>query len=431
MTLSQAERFEEVLRVIGHRPQTADVSEDSERRGAALAGLRVLEVGHIIGGPFCGHLFADHGAEVIKIEPPDGGDPMRAWGGLYKGVGLYWTIIGRGKKSVTLNLRAAEGQEAFRDLARTADVVVENFRPGTMERWGLGFGDLRAVNPRLVMVRISGFGQTGPYRDRAGFGSVAEAMSGFRYLSGEPGRPPVRVGISIGDALAATQGFAGALMALWNRDHAGGSGRGQLIDVALYEAMWMYMESTVAELAKLGRVRQPSGPLLPGIAPSNVYPTADATWIVIGANQDSVFARLAKAMDRPDWAAPSSPFGTHEGRGRRQAELDAEIARWTSLLPADAVLAVLSDAGVPCGRIYDARDIAGDPHYRAREMILSVPEPGLDGEPVPMPGVVPKLSDTPGAVSRGAPLLGEHSDEVLRPVLGEARLAALRATGAT
>ena len=422
--------------MIGHQPRPADATESGEGDGAsgrsgALAGLRVLEVGHIIGGPFCGHLFADHGAEVIKIEPPDGGDPMRAWGGLYRGVGLYWTIIGRGKKSVTLNLRTPAGQQAFRQLARTADVVVENFRPGTMERWGLGFADLSAVNPRLVMVRISGFGQTGPYRDRAGFGAVAEAMSGFRYLSGEPGRPPVRVGISIGDALAATQGFAGALMALWNRDHAAGSGRGQMIDVALYEAMWMYMESTLAEQAKLSRVRQPSGPVLPGIAPSNVYPTAGGTWIVIGANQDSVFARLAKAMDRPEWSAPGSPFGTHEGRGEHQAELDAAIARWTSLLPASEVLAVLSDAGVPCGMIYNAADIAADPHYRARQMILSVPEPGLGGEPVPMPGIVPKLSVTPGAVWRGAPLLGEHSAEVLGAVLGETGLAALRTAGAT
>ena len=423
--------------MIGHQPQTAGVVDEtdgddgvSDTGAGALAGLRVLEVGHIIGGPFCGHLFADHGAEVIKIEPPDGGDPMRGWGGLYRGVGLYWSIIGRGKKSVTLNLRSAAAQQAFRALARTADVVVENFRPGTMERWGLGFADLSAVNPGLVMVRISGFGQTGPYRDRAGFGSVAEAMSGFRYLSGEAGRPPVRVGISIGDALAATQGFTGALMALWNRDRAGGSGRGQVIDVALYEAMWMYMESTLAEFAKLGRVRQPSGPVLPGIAPSNAYPTDDGPWIVIGANQDSVFARLAKAMDRPEWSAPGSPFATHEGRGAGQAELDAEIARWTSGRGAGEVLAILDDAGVPSGRIYNAVDIAADPHYDARQMILSVPEPGLGGEIVPMPGVVPKLSATPGAVTRGAPLLGEHSDEVLGSVLGEQEVAALRAAGA-
>jgi crotonobetainyl-CoA:carnitine CoA-transferase CaiB-like acyl-CoA transferase len=411
-----------------HQPQTADGASATTGAGA-LFGLRVLEVGHIIGGPFCGHLFADHGAEVIKVEPPDVGDPMRTWGGLYRGVGLYWSIIGRGKKSVTINLRAPEGQAAFRDLARTADVVVENFRPGTMERWGLGFDVLSEVNPGLVMIRVTGFGQTGPYRDRAGFGSVAEAMSGFRYLSGEPGRAPVRVGISIGDALAATQGFTGALMALWSRDRPGGSGFGQVVDVALYEAMWMYMESTLAEFVKLERVRQPSGPLLPGIAPSNVYPTADGTWIVMGANQDSVFARLANAMGRPDWLAVGSPFRTHEGRGERQTELDTEIARWTAGRSSDQILKSLEQAGVPCGRIYDARDIAADPHYAARQMIVSVPEPGLGGEPVPMPGVVPKLSRTPGSVTRGAPLLGEHNDEVLGPVLGETGLRTLRATG--
>lgn len=416
--------------MIGQQPPTAGTGGASERSGA-LAGLRVLEVGHIIGGPFCGHLFADHGAEVIKVEPPGVGDPMRGWGGLYRGVGLYWSIIGRGKKSVTLDLRSADGQRAFRDLAATADVVVENFRPGTMERWGLGYADLVAANVRVVMVRISGFGQTGPYRDRAGFGAVAEAMSGFRHLSGEPGRPPVRVGISIGDALAATQGFTGALMALWHRDRPGGSGRGQVIDVALYEAMWMYMESTLAEYAKLGRVRQPSGPLLPGIAPSNVYPTADGTWVVIGANQDSVFARLAKALDHPGWSEPGSPFATHEGRGEAQAELDAAIAEWTSALPAAEVLEVLAETGVPGGRIYNAVDIAGDPHYADRQMIIAVPEPGLAGETVPMPGVVPKLSATPGTVTRGAPMLGEHSDEVLGAVLGPARLAELRAAGTT
>jgi crotonobetainyl-CoA:carnitine CoA-transferase CaiB-like acyl-CoA transferase len=412
--------------VNGHQAQD---SGGANERGGALTGLRVLEVGHIIGGPFCGHLFADHGAEVIKIEPPGAGDPMRGWGGLYKGVGLYWSIIGRGKKSVTLDLRSTDGQQAFRDLSVTADVVVENFRPGTMERWGLGYEALSALSPRLVMVRISGFGQTGPYRDRAGFGSVAEAMSGFRYLSGEPGRPPVRVGISIGDALAATQGFTGALMALWHRDRPGGSGRGQVIDVALYEAMWMYMESTLAEYAKLGRVRQPSGSLLPGIAPSNVYPAADGTWIVIGANQDSVFARLAKALDHPEWSEPASPYATHEGRGERQAELDAEVAAWTSGLSAEEVLAVLARAGVPSGRIYNAADIAVDPHYAARQMIVSVPEPGLGDEPLPMPGVVPKLSATPGTVTRGAPLLGEHNDEVIGAVLGPKRLAGLRAAG--
>jgi crotonobetainyl-CoA:carnitine CoA-transferase CaiB-like acyl-CoA transferase len=395
----------------------------------ALHGLRVLEVGHIIGGPFCGHLFADHGAEVIKVEPPGGGDPMRTWGGLYKGVGLYWSIIGRGKKSVTLDLRQPPGQRAFRELAATADVVVENFRPGTMERWNLGPEDLATGNPRLIMVRVTGFGQSGPYRDRAGFGSVAEAMSGFRYLSGEPGRPPVRVGISIGDALAGTQGLIGALMALWSRDRPGGTDRGQVVDVALYEAMWMYMESLAAEFVKLDRIREPTGALLPGIAPSSVYPTRDGEWLIIGANQDSVFRRLATAMGRETWLATDSPYRNHELRGAAQAELDEVIGSWTSGFGADELLAVLAEAGVPSGRIYTARDIVGDPHYAARDMIVDVPEPGLGGETVPMPGVVPKLSDTPGELTRGAPLLGEHNSAVLGPLLGADELDDLRLSG--
>lgn len=389
----------------------------SQGRIASLTGLRVLELGHIIGGPFCGHLFADHGAEVIKVEPPGAGDPMRQWGGIHRGVGLYWSIIARGKKSVTVDLRTELGQETLRRLVAVSDVLIENFRPGTLERWGLGWERLREINPRLVMVRITGFGQDGPYRDRAGFGSVAEAMSGFRHLSGEPGRPPVRVGISIGDALAATQGFIGALLALYRRDRPDGSGRGQLVDVALYEAMWMYMESTIAEFQKLGTVRQPTGPVLPGIAPSNVYPTADGEWVIIGANQDSVFGRLAEAMGRPDWTLPGAEYATHLGRGSHQAELDAAIAQWTVARHADDVLRSLSEAGVPAGRIYTARDIAEDPHYRARGMIVEVPEPSLGGERVAMPGIVPKLSETPGRVVRGGPLLGEHNDEILGRLL--------------
>jgi formyl-CoA transferase/succinyl-CoA--D-citramalate CoA-transferase len=395
----------------------------------ALVGLRVLEVGHIIGGPFCGHLFADHGAEVIKVEPPGVGDPMRAWGGLYKGVGLYWSIIGRGKKSVTLDLRQEAGQKAFRDLAATADVVVENFRPGTMERWGIGPDDLREINPRLVMVRITGFGQTGPYRDRAGFGSVAEAMSGFRHLSGEPDRQPVRVGISIGDALGGTQGLVGALMALWSRDRRGGTGVGQVVDVALYEALWMYMESLAAEFVKLDRIRQPTGALLAGIAPSSVYPTRDGEWLIIGANQDSVFRRLAGLMGRDDWIVEDSPYRDHELRGAGQQALDESIADWTCRHSADELLAGLGEAGVPSGRIYTARDIVGDPHYAAREMIVDVPEPGLAGETVPMPGIVPKLGSTPGSLTRGAPLLGEHNTEVLGPLLGASEFAELLSTG--
>ncbi len=395
----------------------------------SLEGLRVLELGHIIGGPFCGHLFADHGAEVIKIEPPGVGDPMREWGGLYKGVGLFWTIIGRGKKSVTIDLRTADGQGVLRQLAASADVLIENFRAGTLERWGIGWEDLQKVNPCLVMVRITGYGQTGPYRERAGFGAVAEAMSGFRYLSGEPGRPPVRVGISIGDALAATHGFAGALMALYRRDRPGGSGTGQMIDVALYEAMWSYMESTLPELDKLDRVREPSGSVLPGIAPSNVYPTADGDWVIIGGNQDSVFSRLADLAGHPEWCAPGGRYRTHLARSEMQFELDAEIAAWTASMDSAPLLKVLFEAGVPSGRIYTSRDIATDPHYAARDMIIEVPEPTLGGEMVRQQGVVPKLSQTPGRIRGGSPLLGQHTDEVLAEVVGTDELVRLRAAG--
>lgn len=389
----------------------------------------MLELGHLIGGPFCGHLFADHGAEVIKVEPPGAGDPMRQWGGLYRGVGLYWTIIARGKKSVTIDLRRPDGQALLRELAKSADVLIENFRPGTLERWCLGWEELRRVNSRLIMVRVSGYGQDGPYRDRAGFGSVAEAMSGFRYLSGEPGRPPVRVGISVGDALAATQGFIGALMALFARDRPGGTGTGQMVDVALYEAMWMYMESTLAEFEKLGHVRGPSGSVLPGIAPSNVYPAADGDWVIIGANQDSVFARLAELIGRQEWTAAGAPYATHLGRGALQAELDAELCAWTATLDSGELLKRLADVGVPSGRIYTSRDIASDEHYAARGMIIEVPEPMLAGETVREPGVVPKLTGTPGQVRQGSPPLGEHNDEILVPAVGGAEVERLRAAG--
>ncbi len=405
-----------------------------ETPAASLHGLRVLELGHIIGGPFCGHLFADHGAEVIKVEPPGTGDPMRQWGGLYRGVGLYWSIIARGKKSVTLDLRTPAGQDALRRLAETADVLIENFRPGTLERWGLGWDELHAINPRLILVRVTGYGQDGPYRDRAGFGSVAEAMSGFRHLSGEPGRPPVRVGISLGDALAATQGFIGALLALYARDRPGGTAAGQVVDVALYEAMWMYMESTLAEFQKLGTVREPTGATLPGIAPSNVYPTADGEWVIIGANQDTVFRRLAGLLGHPEWCEPGAPYSTHLGRGHHQEQLDEQIATWTVSLSSADLLERLGAAGVPGGRIYTARDIAADPHYAARDMIVSVPEPGLDNEDVLMPGIVPKLSATSGTLHRGGPLLGEHNEEILGGLLdaglvGSDLIAALRMQG--
>ncbi len=383
----------------------------------------------MIAGPFCGHLFADHGATVVKVEDPRGGDVMRRWGGLYKGLGLYWPIIGREKQSATLDLRVPEGQDLLRRLLVGADVLVENFRPGTMERWGIGWEDLHALNPSLVMVRVSGYGQTGPYRSKTGFGAVGEAMSGFRYLSGEPGRPPVRAGISIGDSLAATYGFVGALLALYARDRPGGRGSGQLVDVAIYEAMWTYMESILPEYEKLGRVRQPTGAILPGIAPSNVYPTSDGEWVVIGANQDTVFKRFAEALGEPDWADERGRFATHEARGERQDELDGLIAEWTRARTADDVLRVMDEAGVPAGRIYTAADIAGDPHYAAREAIVEVAEPGLGGETVRAQAVAPKLSDTPGVVVRGGPLLGEHNDLVWGPLVGPEKLAELRARG--
>jgi formyl-CoA transferase/succinyl-CoA--D-citramalate CoA-transferase len=380
----------------------------------SLDGLRVLEIGQMISGPFCGHLFADHGAEVIKVEP-EAGDVMRTWGLEYDGMGLYWPIISRGKKSVTLDLRRPDGQADLRRLAATADVLVENFRPGTLEGWGLGPDELHVVNPDLIIVRISGYGQTGPYRDRAGFGSVAEAMSGFRHLVAEPGRPPVRVGVSLGDSLAGTQGFIGALLALLARTR-GATPAGQVVDVALYEAMWMYMEGVLPEFDKLGIVRQPSGATLPNIAPSNVYPTASGELVVIGANNDAVFARLAAAMGRPDWTADDGAYRSGPARGAAQVELDGLIAAWTATRATEELLHGLHDAGVPAGRVFTAADIATDPHYRERDMVVSVSEPNLGGEVVRGPGVVPKLSSTPGRIRSGGPLLGEHNDDVLTPL---------------
>lgn len=400
----------------------------TESRGS-LHGIRVVEAGQMIAGPFCGHLLADHGAEVIKVEAPGEGDVMRRWGGMYKGLGLYWPLMAREKQSVTLDLRRAEGQELLRRLLATADVFVENFRPGTLERWGLGWEDLHALNPRLVMVRVTGYGQTGPYREKAGFGAIGEALSGFRYLSGEPGRPPVRVGISIGDSLAATHGFTGALLALFHRDRPGGSGRGQVVDVGIYEAMWAYMESILPEYEKLGEVRQPTGSILPRLAPSNVYPTSDGDWVVMGANQDTVFRRLAVAIGHPQWIEPGAPFSTFKGRGDGQTELDVAIAEWTSQRPTDQVLQLLDAAGVPAGRIYTAADISGDPHFAAREMVIGLPEPGLGGETVRMQGVVPKLSETPGRVSRGGPILGEHNEVVWGGLVGAEEYARLCAAG--
>lgn len=395
-----------------------------------LQGVRVVEVGQLLAGPFCGHLFADYGAEVIKVEPPGEGDAIRRWGQLYKGLGLYWPILSREKKSVTLDLRHPEGQALLRKLVSTADVFVENFRPGTLERWGVGWEQVSAINPRLVMVRVSGYGQSGPYRDHAGFGAIGEAMSGIRHLTGEPGRAPVRMGISLGDTLAATFGFIGAMLALYNRDRISGSGVGQMVDVGLYEGIWPYMEAILPEYDKLGLIRQPMGGTLSRIAPSNLYPTKDSQWILIGGNTDAVFERLARVMRHPEWSAPDSPYATHVMRGDRQSELDGLIAQCTSHKDLRDLLEALTEAGVPAGRVFTAADISHDPHFSAREMIIEVPEPGLNGEMIRMQGVVPKMSGTPGRISRGGPLLGEHNQEVLGELVDGEQFSRLREEGA-
>jgi succinyl-CoA--D-citramalate CoA-transferase len=378
---------------------------------APLAGNRVVEIGSFVAGPFCGQLLGDLGAEVIKVEDPAAGDPMRRWGrSVGEGSSLWWSVLARNKRSVTINLRHSEGQATVRKLIETADILLENFRPGTIERWGLDPEDLIAENPGLVVVRISGYGQTGPYRDRAGFGSVAEAMGGLRYLVGFPDRPPPRLGVAIGDALAGTFGTLGALAALLVRAK---DGRGQIVDVAIYEAVMAMMESVISESALTGSVRGPTGTVLPGVAPSNIYPTADGSWVVIGGNADTVFGRLAATMGKPELATDPR-FATHEARGRHQAEIDDLVAQWTSTFERGALVDLLAEKGVPAGPIYTAADILADRHIRAREMIVE-PEDPVAG-PVPMQGVVPRLSRTPGRVDHPGPLLGEHTAAILEEV---------------
>jgi formyl-CoA transferase len=378
-----------------------------------LEGIRVIELGQLLAGPFCGQLLADFGAEVIKVEPPLGGDPLREWGRERAGGRALWfPIVGRNKKSVTIDLRVAEGQVLARRLIGQADIVVENFRPGTMEKWGLGYEALSQDNPQLIMVRVSGFGQTGPYAGRAGFGAVGEAMGGLRYVVGNPDSPPSRVGISIGDTLAATYAALGAVMALHARTR---TGRGQVVDSAIYEAVLAMMESLITEYDKAGYVRERTGPTLPGIAPSNVYPTADGTSILIAANQDTVFRRLAAAMGQPD-LAQDARYATHVARGERQVELDDLIAAWTETRTAASLETLLEEAGVPAGRIYRAPEIMADPHVQAREAIVRVMHHEY-GE-LAMQNVVPRLSDTPGQVRHAAPALGADGAEVFARLLG-------------
>ncbi|MBX3480528.1 MAG: CoA transferase [Caulobacter sp.] len=399
---------------------------NSPKAAGPLAGLTVIEMGTLIAGPFCGQILGDFGATVIKLEDPGKGDPMRQWGrSLPQGHSPWWPVIGRNKQSVTLNLREPEGQAIARRLIAGADVLVENFRPGALEKWGLGYDSLSAENPGLVMARVSGFGQTGPYAQRAGYALIGEAMGGLRYVTGEPDRPPARAGISIGDSLAGLNAALGVMMAIHAR-HA--TGRGQVVDAAIYESVLSVMENLVTEYGLTGYIRERSGAVLPGIAPSNAYPTADGALVVIGANQDTLFARLCQAMGRPELASDPRYAG-HAARGENQTELDALISAWTSTLTAEALLALMETSGVAAGRVYRAPDMLADPQFAAREAIVETDHP-VFGQ-VKMQNAFPRMSQTPGAVRWPGPALGEHTDAVLTERAGATpeTLADLRARG--
>jgi formyl-CoA transferase len=377
-----------------------------------LKGLRVIELGVLLAGPFCGQILGDLGAEVIKVEPPGQGDPLRDWGTVKKdGHGVWFPIVARNKKCITLDLRQADGQEVLKDLIKEADFLLENFRPGTLEKWGLGYDVLSAINPALIMIRVSGYGQTGPNSPKAGYASVGEAMGGLRYVMGEPDRMPSRAGISIGDSLAATYAAIGALAAL---EHRRNTGRGQIVDSAIYEACFAMMESLVPDYHFGGYIRERTGSFLPKIAPSNIYPASDGM-LILAANQDTVWRRLAEAMGQPE-LADDPRFLTHVARGENQAELDALVSAWSLQMTCTDLEAVCEAHGVPCGRIYRAPDMMADPHFAAREAILTVEHPELG--PFPMPNVFPKLSSTPGNVRWTGPELGSHTDEVLADMLG-------------
>src|SRR4051812_27221119 len=389
-----------------------------------LAGLKVLELGQLIAGPFAAKTLADFGADVVKVEPPASGDPLRNWRLLKNGTSVWWQVQSRNKRSVALDLRQPEGQDIVRRLAAEADVLIENFRPGAMEGWGLGPDKLQELNPRLIVLRISGYGQTGPYRDRPGFGVVAEAMGGLRHLTGEPGRVPVRVGVSIGDTLASLHGVVGILLAL-NERHR--SGRGQVVDVALYEAVFNCMESLLPEYSAFGAVRSPSGSAMPGIAPTNAYACRDGCYALVAGNGDSIFKRLMGLIGREDLAADPA-LADNSGRVRRVDEIDAAIAAWTAQRTVAEVLQALDAAGVPAGRIYSVADIAADPHYRERGMLQEGEM--ADGSRLMVPGIFPKLWLTPGGHRRNTPQLGGDTDAVLREIgLDAQQIAALKQRG--
>jgi crotonobetainyl-CoA:carnitine CoA-transferase CaiB-like acyl-CoA transferase len=373
-----------------------------------LQGIRVLELGSLIAGPYCAKMLGDFGAEVIKIEPPGEGDPLRRWRRMRNGTSLWWQVQSRGKKSVTVDLRRPAGQEIVRALARRSHVVIENFRAGALEKWGLGWETLSKDNPQLVMVRVSGYGQSGPYSHRPGFAAIAEAMGGLRYVTGFPDRPPVRPNLSLGDTLASLYGVIGALLALLHLKNGGG---GQLIDVALYESVFNVMESLLPEYDADGFVRERSGSTLPGIAPSNLYPCKDGGYVLIAGNADALYRRLMTEIGRTD-LRDDPALARNDGRATQMKRIDDAIAEWTSRLSLEEVLARMEKAEVPAGRIYSAADIAADPHYAARDMLVD--SIAGDGEPLKQPGIVPKLSASPGAVGGPAPRLGEHTDEVLR-----------------
>ena len=390
-----------------------------------LSGLKVVEMGTLIAGPFCGQILGDFGADVIKIEDPGTGDPMRQWGrSLPKGLSPWWPVIGRNKRSATLNLRTVEGRDLATRLIDQADVLIENFRPGTLEKWGMGHEALSARNPRLIVARVSGFGQTGPWSSRAGYGLIGEAMGGLRHITGEPDRPPARAGVSIGDSLTAMHAVMGITMALHARER---TGRGQMIDAALYESVLAVMENLVTEYDLTGYVRERSGSILPGIAPSNVYPCAAGEMILIGGNGDTVFARLAEAMGQAELAGDPR-YATHAARGANQGELDAKIAAWTQDWALDALLAHLEANGVPCGRIFRAPDMLEHEQFKAREAIIETDHP-VFGK-VKMQNAFPKLSETPGAVRWPGPDLGQHTEEVLAEIgLDRQAVEALREKG--
>lgn len=404
-----------------------------ETSAGALRGLRVIELGQLIAGPFAARMMADFGADAIKVEPPpssrgEGGDPLRKWRKLWpddpSGTSLWWSVQARNKRSICIDLRQPEGQDLVRRLAAGADIVIENFRPGALEKWNLGYDRLSADNPGLVLVRLSGYGQDGPYRDRPGFGAIAESMGGMRYVTGFPDRPPVRMNLSIGDSLAALHAVIGALMAIHQR---AGTGRGQVVDVALYESVFNMMESTLPEYDRYGIVRERTGTNLTGIVPSNTYPTADGQHIVIGGNGDSIFRRLMLAIGRADLAEDPS-LANNAGRAGRAEEIDAAISDWTARHSLDEALEAMARAEVPSGRIYSAADWMDDPQFEARGMIRRVPL--ADGTSLAMPAVVPRLSDTPGEIRWPGPALGEHTEEVLREIGLEAtEIDALRAKG--